>query len=66
MKERGIKAHSTALTAALAKKNGYEEPLGDLQTVTNLKFGNMKVETFYPGKDIQEIISSCGYRNITF
>ena len=50
MKERGIKAHSTALTAALAKKNGYEEPLGDLQTVTNLKFGNMKVETFYPGK----------------
>lgn len=47
LKERGIKAHSTALTAELAKKNGYEEPLGDLQTVTNLKFGNMKVETFY-------------------
>ncbi|OQR57409.1 BcII family subclass B1 metallo-beta-lactamase [Bacillus sp. CDB3] len=50
LKERGIKAHSTALTAELAKKNGYEEPLGDLQTITNLKFGNMKVETFYPGK----------------
>ena len=50
LKERGIKAHSTALTAELAKKSGYEEPLGDLQTVTNLKFGNMKVETFYPGK----------------
>ncbi|MDA1964088.1 BcII family subclass B1 metallo-beta-lactamase [Bacillus cereus] len=50
LKERGIKAHSTALTAELAKKSGYEEPFGDLQTVTNLKFGNMKVETFYPGK----------------
>ncbi|PFO66260.1 subclass B1 metallo-beta-lactamase [Bacillus cereus] len=50
LKERGIKAHSTALTAELAKKNGYEEPLGDLQTITNLKFGNMKVETFYPGE----------------
>ncbi|MBG9855856.1 BcII family subclass B1 metallo-beta-lactamase [Bacillus wiedmannii] len=50
LKERGIKAHSTALTAELAKKNGYEEPLGDLQTITKLKFGNMKVETFYPGK----------------
>ncbi|PFM64099.1 subclass B1 metallo-beta-lactamase [Bacillus cereus] len=50
LKERGIKAHSTALTAELAKKNGYEEPLGDLQTITNMKFGNMKVETFYPGK----------------
>ncbi|MGQ0453064.1 MBL fold metallo-hydrolase, partial [Bacillus sp. SS-TM] len=36
LKERGIKAHSTALTAELAKKSGYEEPLGDLQTVTNL------------------------------
>ncbi|MGE7883649.1 BcII family subclass B1 metallo-beta-lactamase [Bacillus sp. NPDC094077] len=50
LKERGIKAHSTALTAELAKKNGYEVPLGDLQTITNMKFGNMKVETFYPGK----------------
>ncbi|MGH1284214.1 BcII family subclass B1 metallo-beta-lactamase [Bacillus toyonensis] len=50
LKERGIKAHSTALTAELAKKNGYDEPLGDLQTITNMKFGNMKVETFYPGK----------------
>ena len=50
LKERGIKAHSTVLTAELAKKGGYEEPLGDLQTITNLKFGNMKVETFYPGK----------------
>lgn len=30
LKERGIKAHSTALTAELAKKSGYEEPLGDL------------------------------------
>ncbi|EJR42701.1 BcII family subclass B1 metallo-beta-lactamase [Bacillus mycoides] len=50
LKERGIKAHSTALTAELAKKNGYEEPLGDLQTITNMKFGNIKVETFYPGK----------------
>lgn len=66
MKERGIKAHSTALTAELAKKNGYEEPLGDLQTVTNLKFGNMKVETFYPGKGIQKIILSYGYRNTIF
>ncbi|EJR21436.1 beta-lactamase 2 [Bacillus thuringiensis serovar morrisoni str. 4AA1] len=50
LKERGIKAHSTALTAELAKKNGYEEPLGDLQTITSLKFGNTKVETFHPGK----------------
>ncbi|PGA95448.1 BcII family subclass B1 metallo-beta-lactamase [Bacillus toyonensis] len=50
LKERGIKAHSTALTAELAKKNGYDEPLGDLQTITNMKFGNMIVETFYPGK----------------
>ncbi|CAM4017394.1 BcII family subclass B1 metallo-beta-lactamase [Bacillus paramycoides] len=50
LKERGIKAHSTALTAEIAKKNGYEEPLGDLQTITNMKYGNMKVETFYPGK----------------
>ncbi len=31
LKERGIKAHSTVLTAELAKKSGYEEPLGDLQ-----------------------------------
>lgn len=38
------------MTAELAKKNGYEEPLGDLQAITNLKFGNMKVETFYSGK----------------
>lgn len=50
LKERGIKAHSTALTAELAKNSGYEEPLGDLQTITSLKFGNTKVETFYPGK----------------
>ena len=50
MKEKGIKAHSTALTAELAKKNGYEEPIGDLQAITKLKFGNMKIETFYPGK----------------
>lgn len=50
MKERGIKAHSTALTAEIAKENEYEEPLGDLQTITNMKYGNMKVETFYPGK----------------
>ncbi len=50
LKERGIKAHSTTLIAELAKKNGYEEPLGDLQAITKLKFGNMKVETFYPGK----------------
>ncbi|MBE7106741.1 BcII family subclass B1 metallo-beta-lactamase [Bacillus cereus] len=50
LKEKGIKAHSTALTAELAKKNGYEEPIGDLQTTTNMKFGNMKVETFYSGK----------------
>lgn len=50
LKERGIKAHSTALTAELAKNSGYEEPLGDLQIITSLKFGNTKVETFYPGK----------------
>ncbi|KFN01847.1 BcII family subclass B1 metallo-beta-lactamase [Bacillus clarus] len=50
LKEKGIQAHSTALTAELAKENGYEEPLGDLKTITNMKFGNMKVETFYPGK----------------
>ena len=66
LKEKGIKAHSTALTAELAKKNGYEEPIGDLQAITKLKFGNMKIETFYPGKDIQKIISSYGYHNTTY
>ncbi|HGA0699170.1 BcII family subclass B1 metallo-beta-lactamase [Bacillus cereus] len=50
LKEKGVKAHSTALTAELAKNSGYEEPLGDLQIITSLKFGNTKVETFYPGK----------------
>ena len=44
LKERGIKAHSTALTAELAKNSGYEEPLGDLQIITSLKFGNTKVK----------------------
>ena len=50
VERKGIKAHSTALTAELAKKNGYEEPLGDLQTITNMKFENMKVETFLSGR----------------
>ena len=66
LKERGIKAHSTALTAELAKNSGYEEPLGDLQIITSLKFGNTKVETFYPGKDIQKIILLFGCHNIKF
>ncbi|MED2839071.1 subclass B1 metallo-beta-lactamase [Bacillus sp. BH2] len=50
LKEKGIQVHSTALTATLAKKNGYEEPIADLKDITNMKFGNIKVETFYPGK----------------
>ncbi|PGK48603.1 hypothetical protein CN907_00100 [Bacillus anthracis] len=50
LKEKGIQVHSTALTATLAKKNGYEEPIADLKEITNMKFGNIKVETFYPGK----------------
>ncbi|ARV93531.1 BcII family subclass B1 metallo-beta-lactamase [Bacillus cereus] len=54
LKEKGVKAHSTALTAELAKNSGYEEPLGDLQIITSLKFGNTKVETFYPGKGHRE------------
>ncbi|KEK22647.1 subclass B1 metallo-beta-lactamase [Bacillus gaemokensis] len=50
LKEKGVKVHSTALTATLAKKYGYEEPIADLKEITNMKFGNMKVEAFYPGK----------------
>lgn len=46
----GVKVHSTKLTADFARQQGYDRPLGDLKNVTKLQFGDMKIETFYPGK----------------
>ncbi|ARJ74564.1 subclass B1 metallo-beta-lactamase [Bacillus velezensis] len=45
-----VKVHSTKLTANFAREQGYDRPLGDLKNVTKLQFGDMKIETFYPGK----------------
>lgn len=46
----GVKVHSTKLTADFARQQGYDRPLGDMKNVTKLQFGDMKIETFYPGK----------------
>ncbi|PEQ05260.1 subclass B1 metallo-beta-lactamase [Bacillus toyonensis] len=48
--EKGVKVHSTALTADLAVQQGLDAPLGDLQNLDNIWFGDTKVETFNPGK----------------
>ncbi|EEM05126.1 Blm [Bacillus pseudomycoides] len=48
--KKGVKVHSTALTADLAEKQGFDKPLGDLKKRDNMRFGDINVETFYPGK----------------
>ncbi|MFS0781977.1 subclass B1 metallo-beta-lactamase [Bacillus sp. 1P06AnD] len=47
---KGVNVHSTELTADFAQQRGFERPLGDLKKVANLKFGHLKIQTFYPGK----------------
>ncbi|UHA75941.1 subclass B1 metallo-beta-lactamase [Paenibacillus sp. 481] len=50
LSNKGVKVHSTPLTADLAEQQGFKRPLGDLKNVSKLQFGDVKVETFYPGK----------------
>lgn len=51
LKERGVHVYTTPQTAKLGAENGYESPDRLLNPVsTHLKFGNVKVETYYPGK----------------
>ncbi|OUB06956.1 subclass B1 metallo-beta-lactamase [Bacillus thuringiensis serovar yunnanensis] len=48
-----VKVHSTALTADLAYQQHHDKvnnPLGDLKDFTDMQFGDLKLETFYPGK----------------
>ncbi|WNQ10650.1 subclass B1 metallo-beta-lactamase [Paenibacillus aurantius] len=50
LRERGIPAASTPLTAKLAAEDGYLSPdvlLND--EITELQIGNVKLETYYPG-----------------
>lgn len=47
---QGIKVHSTKLTADLAEAQGHARPLGDLKDLQKMKFGNVNIEIFYPGK----------------
>ncbi|QWI72975.1 subclass B1 metallo-beta-lactamase (plasmid) [Bacillus mycoides] len=50
LSQKGVKVHSTMLTADLAKQKGFDRPLGDLKELTDMKFGDIDVATFYPGK----------------
>ncbi|KSU81204.1 metallo-beta-lactamase class B [Fictibacillus enclensis] len=51
LKDRGIRVYTTEMTATLGMQNGYEGPDRLLDPVlTELKFGDVKAETFYPGK----------------
>ncbi len=51
LKERGVHVYTTPQTAKLGVENGYEAPDRLLNPVlTHLRFGNVKVEAYYPGK----------------
>ena len=66
LKEKGIKAHSTALTAELAKKMDMKN---QLRLTSNYEIEVWKYENrnvLSSGKDIQKIISSYGYHNTTY
>lgn len=51
LQDQGVQVYMTPQTAKLAKAKGYDDPDKLLNPIaTKLKFGNVKVETFYPGK----------------
>ncbi|MBD8501199.1 subclass B1 metallo-beta-lactamase [Paenibacillus sp. CAU 1523] len=47
---RGIKVHSTALTAELAEQQGFDRPLGDLRNQSKMRINGLDIEIYYPGK----------------
>jgi metallo-beta-lactamase class B len=48
--ENKIDVRSTALTAELAEKYGFNKPTPSLDSNTNIKIGDVAIEVFYPGE----------------
>lgn len=47
--ENNIEVRSTAETATEAEKAGYKKPQATLNSETAIEFGDLKLETYYPG-----------------